>query len=84
MPPRSNILCGLAALSVVLLIAWAQNDDEAKRIADQQDAEALNSRKWVAAQYACPKGYTADWIADKEMRCLRNLDEPVRVAGSQP
>lgn len=82
MPPLPNLINGAAALAVVCLIGWAQ-DDDSKRIADQQDAEARASRKWVAAQHACPKGHTAEWLDDKTLRCLRELDEPKLVAGGR-
>lgn len=82
MPPRSNIIAGAAALAVVLLMAWAQ-DDDSRRIADQQDAEALSSRDW-AGQKVCGPNKTAVWEDDKTLRCFKNLDKPVRVAEGRP
>lgn len=57
---------------------------EHETLADREDAAALESRKWVAAQFACPKGQTAEWLDDKTIRCLRNLDRPELVAGGRP
>ncbi len=51
--------------------------------AERQDSEALSSREW-AAQQACGPHATPDWLDDKTLRCLRNLDDGVSVAGGRP
>lgn len=82
MPPRSNIFAAAAALAVIVLMAWAQ-DDDSKRLADQQDAEAISSREW-AGQQVCGPNATPEWLDAKTLQCLKHADLPVHVAGGRP
>ncbi len=51
--------------------------------ANHEDAEALASRDW-AGQQVCGPHATPEWLDDKTLRCLRNLDDGVSVAGGRP
>ena len=65
----------IAAVLTLGVGAIAGHEAEANR----QDDEALASREW-AGQKACGPHATPDWLDDKTLRCLRNLDQPVSVA----
>lgn len=69
----------IAAMLTLGVGAIAGHDAEA----DRQEAEALASRDW-AGQQACGPHATPEWLDDKMLRCLRNLDTPLSVAGGRP
>ncbi|WP_313080536.1 hypothetical protein [Pulveribacter sp.] len=88
---RPNFTTAAAVLAVFSTFFWAQHDDareignppSTKVIADQEDADALTSREW-AGQQACGPNKTPEWLDDKTLRCLRNLDDSVHMAKGQP
>ncbi len=86
-----NLTTAAAVLAVFSAFFLAQHNDareignppSAVSLADQQDAEAMASREW-AGQQACGPHATPDWLDDKTLRCLRNLDDGVSLAGGRP
>lgn len=71
----------IAAVLTLGMGALAGHDAEPE--ADRQDAEALASREWVGQQVCGPHA-TPEWLDDKTLHCLRNLDDGVSVAGGRP
>ena len=69
----------LIIVFVIFMGTGAIAAHEYDALADSEDAAAIASRKWVAGQYACPKGQTAIWLDDKTIQCLRE-----RTAGARP
>lgn len=91
MTDRPNMKTGAGVIALFALLFWAQHDD-AQRIgnppsaaaqAAQEEAEAIAIREY-AAQQACGRGKTPQWIDDKTVECLRPVDQPTRVAGGAP
>ncbi|MBF5006884.1 hypothetical protein [Diaphorobacter caeni] len=89
MIPTSNLINAAIIMAIISVMCWAQDDDaradantpDVQAIAEQEDADALNSREW-AGQQVCGPDRTAVWDDDKSLRCLRNVDAPRTVTAS--
>lgn len=89
MTDRPNLNTLAALLAVFATFFWAQADDArqpgnpptAAAQAAQEEAEAIASREY-AAQQACGRGKTPQWIDDKTVECLRPVEQPTRVAAA--
>lgn len=77
---KADTLILLAVIFAAFFYA-AHNEVEAE--VARQDTEALASREW-AGQQVCGPHATPEWLDDKTLRCLRNLDDGVSVAGGRP
>ncbi len=73
----------LILLAVIFAAFFYAAHNEAEAEVARQDTEALASREWVGQQVCGPHA-TPEWLDDKTLRCLRNLDDGVSVAGGRP
>lgn len=74
LPPRENILTCAGLLAGAVILAFALDSGtpaEADTHAAQQARQEL--RRDLAAARACPKGYAAHWLTEREMQCLKEL-----------
>lgn len=73
----------LILLAVIFAAFFYAAHNEAEAEVARQDTEALASREW-AGQQVCGPHATPEWLDDKTLHCLRNLDDGVSVAGGRP